>query len=214
MGAHPWKGLRIAGALVVGGVGRRFGSDKALATLAGERNIERAWRALADFDPRWALAGSSERAISLRQALANTPIADAIAPDDTPGFGPLGGLATALRLARVAGADAVALLAVDLPNLRSDYWRWLLAQAPGIDTPALVPRDPEGRWHPLAGFYRVELAAAAQHAVATSRASLQRFLEDVAAHPVSLSDAQLGALHNVNTPADLAGSDTETPTKG
>jgi molybdopterin-guanine dinucleotide biosynthesis protein A len=205
MQPQPWPGCRIAGALVAGGIGRRFGADKALAVLAGERNLERGWRLLAPFEPRWLIAGSRERTAMLARALAGTPLAAALVADDSEGFGPLGGLATALRLAAAAERDAVALLAVDLPNLTPGYWDWLIAQAPDHPTPALVPRDPDGRWHPLAGLYRVELGGAAAEAIAHSRASLQRFLAAVDAHPVTLPAAWQHALHNVNTPADARG---------
>lgn len=203
----PWTDLNIAGALVAGGVGRRFGSDKALAvSSSGERHLERAWRALEPFEPRWVIAGTAERCSALREALSGTPLAAALHPDDTPGSGPMGGLSTALRLGNEAGVEAVALLAVDLPNLEGGYWSWLLAQAAasaeGATAPALVPRDPEGRWHPLAGLYRVALHEAAQGAVASERASLQRFLEEVGAHAVSVPPAMERVLHNVNTPAD------------
>ena len=200
-----WSECRTAGALVVGGIGRRFGADKALAMVAGERNLERGWRALAAFAPRWLISGSRERTATLQRALAGTPLAAALIADDAEGFGPLGGLATGLRLAEAAGCEALALLAVDLPNLRAGYWGWLVAQAPEHPTPALVPRDDQGRWHPLAGLYRVELAGAAAAAIATDRASLQRFMTEHGAHPVTIPPALRAVLHNVNTPADARG---------
>jgi len=204
MGDPPWRDCRIAGALLVGGIGRRFGADKALAVLAGERNLERGWNALADFEPRWAIAGSRERSAMLQRTLADSPIGAALVADDVAGFGPLGGLATGLRLAAAAQVDALALLAVDLPHLRRDYWTWLRAQAPHDTPPALVPRDSAGRWHPLAGLYRVGLADAAARAIGAPRASLQRFLDAQGAHPVAIPSGMLQVLHNVNHPADAA----------
>jgi molybdopterin-guanine dinucleotide biosynthesis protein A len=202
MARPPWHHCRIAGALVVGGIGRRYGSDKALAVVAGERNIDRGWRALANFTPRWAIAGSHERTALLKRTLSDTPISTALVADDVSGFGPMGGLATGLRLAAAAQVDALALLAVDLPHLHSDYWAWLLNRAPSDTPPALVPRDSGGRWHPLAGLYQVELACAAATAIETSHASLQRFLTEQGAHPVAIEGPLMRVLHNLNSPSD------------
>jgi molybdopterin-guanine dinucleotide biosynthesis protein A len=197
----------IAGAVVAGGVGRRFGSDKALASIGGVRMLDHAWEALAPFSPRWVIAGSQARTQHLRQALADTPMAHALVPDDQQGLGPMGGVATALRLARDANAAAVAVLAVDLPHLTRDYWDWLLAHAAATTGSttlerAWVPRDHSGRWHPLAGVYPTSLHAAAHAATLRGHASLQKFLNEVDAHAVALPESMRAMLHNVNTPED------------
>lgn len=197
----------IAGAVVAGGIGQRFGSDKALASIGGARLIDHAWHALVDFNPRWVIAGSQARTQQLTRALANAPMAHALVPDDVEGFGPMGGVTTALRLAHEAKLDAVAVLAVDLPNLTRTYWDWLLAQAAmpagaNAITRALVPRDANGRWHPLAGIYPTSLAAAAHAATRRGHASLQKFLNEVNAQAVNVPASMQPMLHNVNRPED------------
>ena len=199
---HAWRGDRVAAAVLAGGLGRRFGADKALAEVAGARLLDRAWAATAGLGPRWIVAGSQDRAA----ALATVAPPDApVVPDDLPGHGPIGGLATALRL---AGHGWVAVLAVDLPLLGLDWWAALRAAAAALapdGRPAAVAgRDADGRWEPLAALYRADLAAPAAEA-ARLDPSLQRFLDRVGAlavPPDRLPAAR--SLLNVNTPADAA----------
>ncbi len=203
--------------MLAGGIGRRFGGDKAQAVVAGARLIDRALAATAAFDPVWVVAGTPERAADLAPML---PDPTRVVPDDAPGAGPIGGIATALRL---AGRGWVAVLAVDLPLIDVGWWKALMAAADAAqatlaapdatdtyaDGPrAVVARGPDGRWEPLAALYHSGLAAmATERAAAGGDRSLQRFLAASDARPVpfeALPASAITALHNVNTREDAA----------
>jgi molybdenum cofactor guanylyltransferase len=192
------------GAILAGGASRRFGRDKVFAVVAGERMIDRAAAALAGARTRVALVGSSERSAAIAGEL---PPGVAPLPDDAPGRGPLGGLATVLA----RHPDAwVALLAVDLPNVPADWWARLAAHhVPGAA--AIVPRSADGRWEPTAALYHGTLAAAAVVAVAVGEGptlGFQGWLDDLAAAcrvaAVPTEALPAGALANVNRPEDAA----------
>lgn len=195
----PSRNQRIAAALLVGGVGRRFGSDKVDATIGGLAMLTRALAAVIDFTPQWLIAGTPERAAALR---ARLPKQLSILPDDHPQQGPLGGVATALRLAAAADCPRVVVLAVDLPLLTRHWWPALLAQADAGISSALVARDPDGRYHPLAALYRSDQAAAAATQLAAGERSIQRFLQTIGATAFTPDAELLPMLRNVNTPAE------------
>jgi molybdenum cofactor guanylyltransferase len=123
--------------------------------------------------------------------------------DDFPGTGPLGGLATALRLAE--GAPTLAL-ACDLPLMTADAVAWLLAQ--GADTPpaknGLIACHPEtGAYEPLFSVYHASCLTLIQERLASGRRSLQGLIEEGEFEFVTLPDEYAPCLTNVNRPEDL-----------
>lgn len=124
-------------------------------------------------------------------------------PDDFPGAGPLGGLATALRH---AGGAPVLALACDLPHLTADAARWLLSRWP--TTPenmrGLVVRHAEtGRLEPLFSIYAPSCLDDARERLASGRRSLHGLIEGGAFAFIDLPEELAPCLHNVNRPEDL-----------
>jgi molybdopterin-guanine dinucleotide biosynthesis protein A len=180
-------------AILAGGASRRFGGDKAFATWRGRTLLAHALTAVAPFGVTRVIAGDAARAAHLRTVV---PPAVIVLPDDEPGHGPLGGLATALRTAE---PGTVAVLAVDLPLLTPAFFLHLASSAPAGAKAAAI-RHADGRWEPLAALYRTDLAAAAQ---ATRDWALHRFLAQHGAAAIA-PGAFTAALANVNTRADAA----------
>ncbi|MDZ7802168.1 MAG: molybdenum cofactor guanylyltransferase [Trueperaceae bacterium] len=190
------------GAVLAGGRSRRFGRDKALARLAGRRLIDLALASHADADTVYVVLGAPERAAALAPSL---PAHVTALPDDRPGLGPMGGLATVLaRHPR----DWVAVQAVDLPLLPPAWWP-RLAACHRRGTLAVVPRDADGRWEPLAALYHGSLGAELAGMLTPetpTRTSLQPWLDAAMREgrvtAVAVSALPAGALRNVNRPAD------------
>ncbi len=95
------------GAILAGGQSRRFGSQKALATVGGVRIIDRVVEAVRSVVPDVVL-------------LANEPdlfsdLALPARPDVRPGVGALGGIHTALLWARETDRPGVLAVACDMP---------------------------------------------------------------------------------------------------
>lgn len=164
---------RILGAVLAGGKSSRFGSDKAVAMLDGRRLIDRVFDSLAAQCDDVVIVGR-----------------DGGVPDwPAPGLGPLGGLAGALRHARVAGYDAILSAAVDSVGLPPD----LLARL--APAPAFVGSQPVVGFWPVTALPALEaiLTGAGKH-------SVKRFAQAIGARPVTLPQP----IANINRPEDLA----------
>lgn len=129
----------VTGAVLAGGRSSRLGRDKALLTIAGEPLLARAVRILASVCGSVLVVAGPER-----QALVpGVPVL----PDELPGAGPLGGIATALRA--IEGERLLAV-ATDMPLLQPAVLRLLIAASPGYDV--TVPRI-DGRTQQLCAVY-------------------------------------------------------------
>jgi molybdenum cofactor guanylyltransferase len=165
----------VTGVLLVGGASRRFGSPKALATLAGTTLAERAWQTLAWCDERLAVGKRSD-ALTLPFAVVD---------DGSPVRAPLAGLVGGLRAAR---HDLCVVLPVDCPCVTPGLLRRLAAAA----APAAVPQT-----GPLPGAYRRDLLPALSGRLAAGELALRGAVEAVTV------DCDPAELVNVNTEAEL-----------
>ncbi|UUL81709.1 molybdenum cofactor guanylyltransferase [Sphingomonas qomolangmaensis] len=107
--------MRLLGAVLAGGLSRRFGSDKAEALLDGERLIDRVVAALTPQVDAVILCGRAP-------GLPDRPVG---------GLGPLAGLNAALHHARAHGFDAVLSVPCDAPYLPHDL-RAILGDGPAF----------------------------------------------------------------------------------
>lgn len=170
--------MRRLGAILAGGTGRRFGSDKALALLAGRPLI-------AHVAAR--LAPQVETLVVCGRDWAGLPRLD-----DRPraGLGPLGGLCAALGHAEALGLDAVLTAPVDAPTLPFDIGA-LLAKG---RAPAVLAGQP------LIGLWPSALATPLQRYLeAATDLSVQRWVTVAGARRV-----RGPILPNINTTDDLA----------
>jgi molybdopterin-guanine dinucleotide biosynthesis protein A len=133
----------ISGAVLAGGRSRRMGQDKALLRLNGMTFLERSIRTVQPVVKRVVVAGGQDG----RYALPGiTTIGDPI-----PGCGPLGGILAALE---ESSADAVCILACDLPFVTTDLIRLLATTEPAV--PLVVPMTGDDI-QPLCARYAVSL---------------------------------------------------------
>ena len=108
----------ILGAVIAGGRSTRFGSDKALAMIGGERLIDRTIAALDPQVDRLVVCGREWPGCL---SLADRPQA---------GLGPLGGLAAALRYARLCGFAKLLSVPVDALAIPHDLVAILAGPGP------------------------------------------------------------------------------------
>ncbi len=168
------EGMRILGAVLAGGKGRRFGSDKALALWNGEPLLAHVKRALARDCKAVIIVGR----------------AGGIADRPQPGMGPLGGLNAALAYAAANGFDAVLTAACDTPLLPPT----VLPQLAKGRLPAYLDGQP------LIGLWPASLAADLDaHLAATTDLSMRAWIKRCGARRV-----RGPILPNINTPEDLA----------
>lgn len=167
----------ILGAVLAGGLSKRFGTDKALAELDGRSLIALAVDAL---------SGWCEHVIVVGRETAPAPTL----PDwPRPGMGPLGGLAAAMRFALDEGYEMVLSCGVDAAVLPDD----LLGQL--SPAPACLADQPViGLW-PSAAAPVLEALLHRE-----DRHSMYRFAELIGARRIETA----AAIPNINTPGDLA----------
>lgn len=190
----------VFGLVLAGGRSRRMGSDKAALVTNGETQLGRAV----------ALLGRH-----LEQVFVSTSAAQADDPvrrefpriiDRYEDLGPVAGILSAMH---EHPSHAWLVLACDLPNIDDETISYLLASASN-EHPATAFRSvnddlPE----PLCALYRP-----------AARAIIDGFVDDGIKCPRKmlinsptclLTQPVPGALHNINTPDDLAGTNIDLP---
>jgi molybdopterin-guanine dinucleotide biosynthesis protein A len=201
--APPTSGAGIAVFVLAGGKSSRMGRDKALLEIAGEPLIVRTVRlAHTVADPVRVVGGATRFA----------PLALDTIEDDTPGQGPLGGIATALR---TTAAEWNLILACDLPYLTRRWLEYLTSLSQKSPADAVVPCNRRQNYEPLCALYRKRCAADAASAVRAGHLKVQEFiaslhsagrLESVEPAEWKRFDSTGRLFKNMNEPADYDGA--------
>lgn len=167
-----------------------MGRDKALIDIGGVPMAERVAGVLeaAGCDPVVFVGGDAGRL----GVMGRTVVADR-----WPGAGPVGGVITALATLSEDGADAVAVVACDVPHLVPDAVRAVLAARPGHD----VAVAESGRLQPLVACWSTTALPKIESMFGAGVRSMHDIVAALDAVLVPLDSA---VLRNVNTPDDLA----------
>jgi molybdopterin-guanine dinucleotide biosynthesis protein A len=131
--------------ILAGGSSTRMGADKALLEWNGQPLLHRAARLLDPLVASVTVIGDPARYASLGLA---------VVPDDVPGLGPLGGIATALRISR---SPWNLVVGCDLPYLTAAWLEFLIARALASRADALLPAGARGA-EPLCAVYHARCA--------------------------------------------------------
>ena len=185
---------QVAGFILAGGQSSRMGCDKALLEIAGVPLLVRTVRLL---EPRVAgvtVIGAPERYAALGLC---------VVPDDRAGLGPLGGIATALRISL---SEWNLVVGCDLPYLTGEWLDWLIARARASPADAVVPESARGL-EPLCAIYRARCAPTLAAALArgvrkATDAVAAPAMEKVTAGQWRAFDVGGALFQNMNTPAD------------
>jgi molybdopterin-guanine dinucleotide biosynthesis protein A len=192
--AGPLKGV-----LLCGGNSTRMGTDKAMLKVDGEVLWKRQIRILGE-------AVGSQVAVAGKKEGPWTASGWEVVPDLKPGVGPLGGIGGGLKWAE---AGHLVVLAVDLPQMRSQFLAGLIARRKaGIGVVGVLEQPCGTRERePLAAVYPVEASEIVEEEIRRGRFSLrglwQRLAEAGRCEDVLLGDQDLHLFVNLNRPADL-----------
>jgi molybdopterin-guanine dinucleotide biosynthesis protein A len=180
-------------AILAGGESRRMGRDKGSLPVAGVPMLARVLAAV--------------RASGLRVVIVGRPDVAAIVgddglpriADDAPGNGPLGGIATALR---VTGGSLLAV-ACDMPLMTPDALLWLAGQ-----TPLAAHRDGVitlngGRYEPLFSIYSHAALPLIESLLARRERALRALIAAGDFLHIEAPPTIVPALANINTPEEL-----------
>ncbi|MDY6807547.1 MAG: molybdenum cofactor guanylyltransferase [Actinomycetota bacterium] len=189
---------RVAGIVLAGGRSRRMGRDKAALDWAGEPMLARVVRTVGErCDPVLVVAPEESAAY---QGLYGTggPEAQWVT-DETPGGGPLAGLAVGLARAADAGATWAFVCATDMPLIEPELIDELVR---GIteSTQAVIATDAQ-RDHPMAGLYRTDAARVIAELSAGGERRMLAALDALTTHRIAVGTPEW--LTNVNAPEDL-----------
>ncbi|MBI1738362.1 MAG: molybdenum cofactor guanylyltransferase [Acidobacteria bacterium] len=182
--------------ILSGGSSSRMGADKALLELAGQPLLLRAARLLDPLVASVTVIGDPARC---------APLGLAVVPDDVPGLGPLGGIATALRISRMPWNLVVAC---DLPYLTAAWLEFLISRALASRADVLLPESERGP-EPLCAMYHARCApvisAALEHGVRKVTDGLAGLMIETLPHEEWKAFDSDGCLFkNMNSPADFA----------
>lgn len=190
----------VAGYVTAGGQSKRFGQDKALATLGGEVMLARMCRLVTDATGSATIVADRHRPYST----FGVPVVE----DLWSGEGPLGGIVTAL-LATEKRSPACAwnlIVSCDMPFLTREFLAHLAARALASPALAVVPQSAHGR-EPLCACWRTSAAGELQAAFAGGMRRVNDALKHLQAEVLDEADWKrfdsAGTLFwNMNTASD------------
>lgn len=155
----------VTGIILAGGKSSRFGSNKALSRIEGDRLIERLCRAVGSVTGRMVL-------------ITHTPADYAFLglesrKDLVPRCGPIGGIYTALSTAQTPLCLCVAC---DMPFIRPEFLEYMIGRSAGYDV--VVPVN-DGRMEPLCAIYRDTCVPAIEDRIRTRKYKIAGFFDEV-----------------------------------
>lgn len=184
----------IAGCILAGGESSRMGRDKGLLELAGVPMLVRTVRLIESVAGPPVIIGNPAG----YQGLGLT-----VVPDDWPGAGPLGGIATALR---AASAHWILVMACDLPYLTRDWLEYLIARARESHGDAVLPMNARGA-EPLCAMYHKRCEGAIRAALESGTRKVTEGLQTLLVEMIGPLewkpfDSQGLLFKNMNAPED------------
>jgi len=171
-----------------------MGRDKASLQITGVSLLDRAARLLAPLVADVTLIASPER-------YAHTGLR--IVPDDRPGLGPLGGIATALR---ISSSPWNLIVGSDLPYLNAPFLDFLIRRAIESRADALLPETVRGP-EPLCAVYTRRCLPSIEAAIQQNDLKITNSLASCKLETLPESqwkefDSDGRLFKNMNSPAD------------
>lgn len=181
--------------ILAGGASSRMGSEKAWLQFGGVPMVIR----LADLLDK--VAGQVTL-IAPPNQFAELPLR--VFADDEPGLGPLGGIATALRVSR---AEWNLVTGCDLPFLTREWLAFLVERACKSKADAVLPQGAQGHFEPLCAMYRTSGHASIADALRRGVRKVTDGLATLAVEPIGVEewkpfDSRGLLFKNMNAPED------------
>jgi molybdopterin-guanine dinucleotide biosynthesis protein A len=185
----------IYGLVLAGGRSRRMGSDKAVLTSGGETQLGRAVQLLEQHLDRVF--------VSTRRDQSDEPVRSRF-PQITDRYDDLGPVAGILSAMDEYPQHSWLVLACDLPNIDGPTIEYLLGNV-SANRPATAYRSVvDGLPEPLCAVYRPGCRAVIEEFLDAGIKCPRKML--IKSEACLLEQPVPGALHNINTPDDLAGT--------
>lgn len=199
LSASPRSTDAVAAYILAGGQSSRFGSDKALAQVAGDVQLLRLIRDLRR-------AGTETHVVADRRDRYSQLGLDCL-EDQVSGMGPLAGLVAALNAHQKAGASGwLLLVGCDQVVWRQEWLDQLMANADqACDAVVFLGarRELSQFSDPLPGLYHVRLAKVAAQLLESQRRSLMGLLDVARVRQLKMEKGQAPHYWTFNTPEEL-----------
>lgn len=189
---------KIAGYILAGGMSSRLGRDKALVELAGRPLLLH----------MQALLLTVVSQVTVVAPLRYSALGVNMIPDEWPGYGPLGGIATALRHTglELPECEWNLILGCDMPFLTKDWLEYLANRTRNTAADVVVPQTTRGL-EPLCAAYHTRCAAALAVALDRGVRKITDGLKGLAVEYVDEPawkqfDSRGTLFKNINTPED------------
>jgi molybdopterin-guanine dinucleotide biosynthesis protein A len=197
-GKTPELRSQIAGYILAGGMSSRLGRDKALLELAGRPLLLH----------MQALLSTVVGRVTVVAPLRYSALGVNMIPDEWPGYGPLGGIATALRHTglELPECEWNLILGCDMPFLTRNWLAYLAHRARNTAADVVVPQTSRGL-EPLCAAYHLRCAAALAVALDRGVRKITDGLKGLAVEYVDEPewkqfDSRGTLFKNINTPED------------
>lgn len=177
--------------VLAGGKSRRFGSNKAFASVAGRTLLEHECTTLSAIGDVTVLCGEDT------DRFEEYPWR--CLPDLLPNKGPMGGLHAALLDAKERGSSSLFLVSVDMVGYDLAWITPLLKSCQM--TGAAAYKDEF--WQPLFAAYSTDILGDLEHTIHADKLAMWRFLESLPVTQVS-APKNWNQLVSINTREDLA----------
>lgn len=179
--------------VLAGGKSLRMGQDKAFLKLGGYTLLERA------LELARGAAGNAWIVGSAAKFAAFGPVVE----DVYPGCGPLGGIHAALA---DTATEMNLMIAVDLPFVRLDFLKYLIAGARPSNATVVVPRA-SGRQQPLCAIYRRSFIGVAERSLQAGKYKIDSLFTEVSTIVIAQEELEREGFsgemfRNLNTPED------------
>ena len=189
----------VWGLVLAGGKSRRMGSDKALLRLDGETQLSRAVKLLREQVKRVFVSTRADQADDAERGKFEQVV------DRYDDMGPVAGILSAMD---AHSEVSWLVLACDLPNIDDATIAYLLQQCAADHPVTAYESVHDGLPEPLCAIYRPASRAVIDDFVEQGIICPRKMLINSATH--LLAQPNPGALHNINSPEDLAGTGIET----
>lgn len=183
----------LLGVIIAGGASRRMGGgDKFLHSLCGTRILDHVINRLSPQVDSLVLNTNHE----------NLDTSLEVVPDLIKDVGPLGGLYTALKLAKKRGFSKVITAPADTPFIPDDFVSRLYAHS---EKPVVVAKS-HGQIHPVLALWDISLLGDVENALKKGERKMLTWIEKYSPPQVNWTDAA-DPFFNINTPEDLAAAE-------
>jgi molybdopterin-guanine dinucleotide biosynthesis protein A len=189
----------VWGLVLAGGKSRRMGSDKALLVQDGETQLSRAVALLAKHVDRVFVSTRADQAGDAERGKYEQIV------DRHEDMGPVAGILSAMDS---NSQVSWLILACDLPNIDDATITYLLAQCSADHPVSAFESVHDGLPEPLCAIYRPASRKIIDGFVEKGIICPRKMLID--SNTNLLTQPNPGALHNINSPEDLAGTGIES----